>query len=223
MQLLSVLLTNDDSDSARELLKQELSNPIYKEQISIYEWILQKINRFLSSIIGFSTDMNKGISEFIVIVILLLVATSIVVYAVYKRKQSSKAERIASSPIFTDNRSYKQLIISAVGAVNARKDYTTGMLESYRAIVKYLQETSIITVTKGMTCTEAAVVVGVALPEFKDRFDTATNYFNRVMYGDRTATETEYLFTQAILEDILAQFATSHSASYEGFGYGGIH
>lgn len=221
MQILGNLLPNVISDDdARKLLEEELSRSIYSDSKSLYEIIRDFLNSLFNFRSGNSTSYTQTFIDWLIIIVLILIVSGIG-YVLYKRKKTSQSKLLKTTSIL-DDRSYQQLILSAKNAVKNNNDYTIGVLETYRAIIKYLHISQIIIITKNMTPNEASVEIYKEKPEYKEKILKATQIFNRVMYGDRTSSKEEYLFLKQFLEEIVDKDPL-YKKSYEGFGYGGIH
>ncbi|QPK94629.1 DUF4129 domain-containing protein [Actinomyces sp. zg-332] len=222
MNILGIFVPKDiiTDDDARKLLEQELSKSTYKEKKNILDIIIDYIRQLFSFSLGNSTTSSQRLLDWLVLILFVLVVSGII-YMVNKIRKNYPA-KIISGGFLLDNRSYQQLIFSAKNAVKNNNDYTIGVLETYRAIIKYLHESKVLTITKNMTPNEAAEKIGAEKPEFAKNIDKATQIFNRVMYGNRLANREEYIFINDLLNDIMEKNPL-YEKSYEGFGYGGIH
>lgn len=210
------ILVNDDT--ARKLLEEELSQDTYKKRLSIYEIIMNFLND-LFHIGNRSTSLTRTFIDWLIIIIFIIIVSSII-YIIYKIKKKSKLTKKQHS--FLDNRSYYQLMLSAKNAANKQKNYTLGTLESYRAIIKYLNLCGKITISSNMTPNEVCRNIIKTIPEFEKEIQKSTDIFNEVMYAKKPSNYAEYILMQQLLTQITEKYPI-YDKQYEGFGYGGIH
>lgn len=216
--LLPIFITDDD---AKQLLEKELSKPEYAEKnVSWWYKILEYINNFIISI--FNNEANSGNSFIDLIIITLFIIVVVLIVLIITKIKKNHPNKILNPNFFLDDRSYSQLLIAGKSAADTQKDYTIGTMELYRAIIKYLQETDVIVITRNMTPNEVAQHAISSIPQYKKGIIETTNIFNRIFYGIQKANEKEYNITYQLLLDITSNI-TPYEKSYEGFGYGGIH
>ncbi|HZK05404.1 MAG TPA: DUF4129 domain-containing protein [Actinomycetaceae bacterium] len=185
---------------ARQMAEEELSRSVYNPGDSLFA----RIGRWIA---GFFMDLFTGrlgaTSPVLTVIILAIVAIGVVLAVVF----ASRVRRIRnvtvsrSHQLFDDARSAAQLRGDARAAA-ARGDFTAAFLDTYRAIIRSLDERVLIDDRPGLTAHEAALLAVVPFPRFSGMWQWAADAFDAGCYGRRTLTESELEQIQTLDRDV---------------------
>ncbi|MER7753095.1 DUF4129 domain-containing protein [Kitasatospora sp. NPDC097643] len=178
-------------DPARDAARDELLNAEYhRHDPTVMErvmtWINDHISNALGSISGEGTSGTTGLVLFLVVAVLIAVAlwwrlgapgrsarTVLDVYGV-EGPRSAAAYR-------TDAEQH-----AAAGR------WAEAVRDQMRALVRALEERTLLDARPGRTADEAAVEAGRALPEHAAALSAAARTFDDIAYGERTADQAAY-------------------------------
>ncbi|MFI9361812.1 DUF4129 domain-containing protein [Kitasatospora sp. NPDC053057] len=178
-------------DPARDAARDELLNAEYhKNDPSVLErvvnWIWDHIDRAMGSISGDGTDGTTGL-------VLFLIVAAVIGAAVWWRLGAPKrAARTVLGVYGSDGpRSADQYRADAAGHAAAGR-WSEAVREQMRALVRALEERTLLDARPGRTADEAAAEAGRALPEHAAALTAAARTFDDVAYGERTADQAAY-------------------------------
>ncbi len=203
--------------TAQEWAREELA----KNKYHYNETLLQKFIKWLSDILklSFGKIANGSTADLVVwILALLLGAICVFLLIRYIRTRRKLYAGVhspeISAPIFDDTRSSAELLEAAQLALQEHND-DLFVIETFRAIIRILEEQKKISLHPGLTATEAAAA-GAHKLGFEGLFLRSAQWFNRIYFADEHAS-------QSALNDLnsLAQHvkeATALPANYTGAG-----
>ncbi len=175
---------------AREAAERELSDPAYHENDpnllqraldAFWDWV----GRLFDSA---STATPGGVLGFVAITLVVLA----LVGALWWRLGTPQRNPATSGSLFTDR------VRSAADHRAAAEDHATAgrwneaVQERMRALVRSLEERTVLEPRPGRTADEAAAEAGARLPAHADELRTAARTFDDVTYGGRTADQRAY-------------------------------
>jgi hypothetical protein len=191
------------SGPAREAARHELSKPIYHQNDpSLFHralnWIWQKIDDLFSAASGVTPGGAVGLVVVIALVIGLLVALRL-------RLGKLRTATLPSAGLFADAPRTAAEHRSAAEHFARLGQWTPAVQERLRAIVRSLEERTVLDPRPGRTADEAAAEAGQLLPVHAAPLRDAAHTFDDVTYGGRTATQQAY----AALRDLDAELERS--------------
>lgn len=194
----SAAIVDVERDEARRLAEEELANPVYEDEPPLTQQILEWILRQLDELIAAAGSSLSGWGA-----LALLIPIAIIVAFVLWRfgPMARRAARGEESLFGTTKRSAAEYRRAADEAADA-EDWTTSVLERFRAIVAGLEERDILTAKAGRTADEAARDAGRLLPALADRLAAGAVTFDDVRYGERTATRNEAMAMRELDGDV---------------------
>lgn len=178
-------------DPAREAARRELSKRMYHENDpnwlqralnAIWDWV----DKLFSSASSATPGGPLGLVAVIAVVLL-------VVGALWWRLGAPRRGPASSVPLFDDRPRSAADHRSAAEAHAAQGHWNQAVQERMRAIVRSLEERTLLDVRPGRTADEAAAEAGRTLPSHTDRLRSAARDFDDVTYGGRAATEQAYV------------------------------
>lgn len=196
-----------DAPHATQLLIQELAKPIYRAaQPTAFDRFAKAIQDWFASL-KFGTAQASPTWAIAVVVALVVAAiiVAIVIFGVPRlnRRSARSAVVLAAS----DDRAAAQVRASARVAAN-RGDFSTAVIEMFRAIALGLLERSIVHSTPGTTALTFSALAGKALPEFAPRLESAARVFDSVRYLNREGTATQFDELSMLERELSARHVT---------------
>lgn len=190
-----------DRDTARRWLVEELARPEYSTQPSLLERLA---NWFLHL---FDGAPSVSLPPWYVFVLLLGAVALLVLVARWVTGPVRLRRRAARSSVVTatdDTRTAAQLR-EAADAAAARGDWALAVAERFRAVVRALEERTVLDVRAGRTAQEAATDAGARLPQHAGGLTRAATVFDGLVYGHHTAGPSD----DAALRALDAQLAAA--------------
>nr|WP_228447082.1 DUF4129 domain-containing protein [Streptomyces paludis] len=185
---------------AREAAERELSKPMYHE--SDPNLLVQAINAFwdwvgdlLDSVSGAAPGGPLGAVVIILIVVALLTA-------LWWRLGTPRRPAGGPEELFDQGPRSAAEHRAAAERHAAANRWTEAVQERMRAIVRSLEERSLLDPRPGRTADEAADEAARALPDHAARLRTAAREFDDVTYGGRTADHRTYLWLRELDTDL---------------------
>ncbi|MFD3518431.1 DUF4129 domain-containing protein [Streptomyces sp. NPDC058657] len=187
---------------AREAAERELSDPRYHENDpnllqraldSFWDWL----GSLFDSASGATPGGMLGLVVVSVVVVLLLLG-------LWWRLGTPRRTPAASDALFDDQpRSAADHRAAAEAHASAHR-WNPAVQERMRAVVRALEERTLLDPRPGRTADEAAAEAGRSLPGHAARLRAAARSFDDVTYGNRTADETAYFTLRDLDLDLLA-------------------
>ncbi|MFJ8786471.1 DUF4129 domain-containing protein [Streptomyces sp. NPDC102476] len=205
-------------DPAREAARRELSKRMYHENDP--SWFQRALNAFwdwVDKLFNSAASATPGGPLGLVVVI---AAVLLVAGALWWRLGTPRRGPAPSAALFDDRPRSAADHRAAAEAHAAQGHWNQAVQERMRAIVRSLEERTLLDVRPGRTADEAAAEAGHALPSHTDRLRSAARDFDDVTYGGRAATEQSYHRIAELDRDlertkpVLAASASSRSAAH---------
>lgn len=176
-----------DATTARDLLRRELTDPVYHDSPSLLERFVRWVMRLLDGL------AVPGVSGFwgavlIVAVVLLVAGVALLVSGPLRRTR-----RAATAPVLgeDDVRTADQLVAAAEEHARAG-DHSAATLDAFRALVRRSQERALLDDVPGQTADEAVRLLRQTFPGAGHDLDAAGSTFDAVCYGRRTSDRRTY-------------------------------
>lgn len=186
LTVLTGVPVDPDAAEAQRWAEEELAEPIYQNDPGLLERIL----RFLGDLLDGIQALNVNAPSSLVPVLIVAAFVAVVVVSLLlggRVRARRRAETPASHQLFEDTRDSADLTATADAAA-ARGDWATAVLERFRALVRSLDERSVLDDRPGMTAHEAAGMAAAALPDQARGIRWAGRLFDDVCYGHLTPT-----------------------------------
>lgn len=176
-------------DEARDLARRELSQPSYERDTPILtrvlRWIAEQVDRILDAATG---TLSSQLALAIVVAIAVAFAAFVILRA------GPLARRIAGRPgaVLPDRRRTATEYRMAADDAAARGDWTTAVVERFRAVVAGLEERGVLDPRAGRTADEAAREATAVLGELSPPaggMHAGARLFDGVRYGGADAAE----------------------------------
>lgn len=176
-------------DAARQLAERELLNPVYAEakppwwqRVSAWAW--ERLgDLFTYAWVGFSG---------LLVIIVLGALLALIAFVIVRRTGGVQRRRSTRREVFTD-----QSLTAADHRARAERaassgDWGEAVRESFRAVVRQLEERGAIDPRPGRTADEAARDGGVVFGAQRVELSAAARLFDEVAYGDHPGTAPGY-------------------------------
>ena len=171
-------------EEARDLARRELADPVYDAEPSWLEeavgWLMDRIDELLSRTTG---ALGGWVGIAIMMALLVLVGS-----AVFSRMGPMARRARSRAPVFDGAPRTSAEYRAAADAAAGRGDWSSAVVERYRAIVAGLEERDILDPSPGRTADEAAAEGGSSLPTVASGLGAGAGLFDAVRYGGRSAT-----------------------------------
>ncbi|MFF2045793.1 DUF4129 domain-containing protein [Kitasatospora sp. NPDC058170] len=174
-------------DAARdELLKADYHRHDPSLQERVLDWIGDRLGDALDAVAGNGTSGTTGLVLFLVIAVLIG-------GALWWRLGAPKRAARTVQPVFgtAGPRSAAQYRAEAEAHAAAGR-WPQAVREQMRALVRALEERTLLDTRPGRTADEAAAEAGRALPEHAAALAAAARSFDDIAYGERTADQAAY-------------------------------
>lgn len=178
-------------DPARDAARDELLNADYhRHDPSLVQRVLDWLNdRFYDALNAISGDGTSGTTG----LVFFLVVAVLVAGALWWRLGAPKRVTRSTPDVYgtTGPRSAAQHRADAERHA-AAGHWADAVREQMRALVRALEERTLLDARPGRTADEAAAEAGRALPDHAPALATAARTFDDIAFGERTADEAAY-------------------------------
>lgn len=178
-------------DPARDAVRDELLKADYHRhdpslQQRVLDWITERIDDALNAITGDGTTGTTGL-------ILFLVVAVVIAASLWWRLGAPKRAARTALDVFgaAAPRSAAQYRADAEQHAAAGQ-WAEAVREQMRAVVRALEERTLLDTRPGRTADEAATEAGRMLPAHAAALTTAARTFDDIAYGERTADQAAY-------------------------------
>ncbi|MEU0054365.1 DUF4129 domain-containing protein [Streptomyces sp. NPDC006309] len=187
-------------DPAREAARRELSRRMYHENDpSPFQRALNAFWDWLDRLFGSAASATPGGTVGLLVVILFVVA---VLAALWWRLGTPRRRPASAATLFGDRPRSAADHRAASEAHAARGHWNQAVQERVRALVRSLEERTLLDVRPGRTADEAAAEAGRVLPAHTDRLRAAAREFDDITYGGRAAGAQSYHRVAALDRDV---------------------
>ncbi|WP_369395135.1 DUF4129 domain-containing protein [Streptomyces sp. CG1] len=177
-------------DPARDAARRELSKRMYHENDpGLFQRALKAFWDWLDRLLNSAASATPGGTVGLIVVVLFVVA---VLAALWWRLGTPRRQPSSTAVLFDDRPRSAAEHRAAAEAHAAQGHWNQAVQERMRAIVRSLEERTLLDVRPGRTADEAAAEAGRTLPAHSDRLRAAAREFDDVTYGGRRATEESY-------------------------------
>lgn len=180
-----------DAEEARRLLLEELSDPRYRAaEPTLFDRVVTAVRDWFASL-SVPSD-GSGFPVAAVVGVLVLTALVVVALVIAGRPRLRRRSTVAGAVLAEDDaRSADDLRASAEAAA-ARGDWDDALIERFRALVRSLDERTVLTVSPGTTARGFARRASSAFPDSGDALRRTADDFDRVRYLGLPSGPAEY-------------------------------
>lgn len=176
---------------AREAAERELSHPMYHENDpNLLQRALDRFWEWLGDLFDAASGATPGGALGLVVI---AVVVALLLLGLWWRLGTPGRTPVSVSSLFDDRPRSAAEHRATAEAHAAIHRWTPALQERMRAVVRSLEERTLLDPRPGRTADEAAADAGRALPGHADRLHAAARSFDDVTYGARTADEAAYL------------------------------
>jgi len=193
-----------DAETARRWAVRELAGPEYQDRRTLLERLVDWLRERLDELQGVSID-----GPLLAVVLVGAVAVALLVaWWVAGPVRSGRAAASRTVLDHDDTRTAAQLRAAADAAAR-EGDWSTAVLERFRAVVRDLEERAVLDERPGRTAHEATLDAGARLPDVADALVAGGALFDDVAYGGRRATPAD----DARLRDLVTAVVAARPAA----------
>ncbi|MGP3686426.1 DUF4129 domain-containing protein [Streptomyces sp. IBSNAI002] len=183
-------------EPAQEAAEHELSKPMYHENDpGLLDRALRKFLDWIDNLFDAASGATPGgtLGLLVIVLLVLLAAT-----ALWWRLGAPGRIPAGTGVLFADGIRSAADHRTAAGAHAAAGHWTEAVQERMRAVVRSLEERTLLDPRPGRTADEAAAEAAVALPAHASDLRAAARTFDDVTYGGRTADADTYARLRAL-------------------------
>ncbi|MBB4686009.1 hypothetical protein BJY18_003494 [Amycolatopsis jiangsuensis] len=187
--LLTDVPVDIDRDPARLRAIEELRDPAYADaKPGFVQQVLQWLGQRLADLLDALNGVPGGPLG------LVLVLALLIVLAVVVRLRVGRVGRSAQSAgeVFAGRRRSAEDYRRAAEEAAAGGRFADAVRERFRALVRGMEERTVLDTRSGRTADEAAAEAGALLPDLAGDLTAAARLFDDVHYGGRPGTEAGY-------------------------------
>jgi hypothetical protein len=183
-----------DRETAHRWMVEELSRPEYATEPSLLE-------RLVTWFLGLFDGMPAFVGPPWQVAAILVGATVVIVLIAWRVtgpvRLARRATRASAVVLGDDTRTAAELR-AAADAAAGRGDWSTAVVERFRAVVRGLEERVVLDELPGRTAQEAADAAAQRLPATADALRRAARLFDDVCYGTLPASPDDDAFLRAL-------------------------
>lgn len=195
-------------DIGREEARQRAAEELQKSKYGgIPDW-LERFLRWLFELAerlgspDLPTDGNPGQNVAVLITgVVLLLGLALIIWRVGLPRWRQRGK---DGTIDIDSTVAPQDYRSLAERAAAEQDWTAAVRDRFRAVVRELEDRTILDVRPSRTALEVAHTASRWLPSASERLDDGADLFNDVVYGERPATAEAYAAMVAVDEAVVA-------------------
>lgn len=175
---------------AQEAAERELSKPMYHEnEPGLLGRALRAFLEWLDDLFGAASGVTPGGTLGLVVIVLLAV---LAIGALWWRLGTPRRIAAGTGVLFADGPRSAADHRTAAEAHAAAGHWNEAVQERMRAVVRSLEERTLLDPRPGRTADEAAAEAAVSLPDHAGDLRAAARTFDDVTYGGRTADADAY-------------------------------
>jgi len=171
-----------DGEQAREWVERELADPVYHQGPSLLQRLLDWLGRLFAGADGVPLG-DLGTVLVVVAVLGLLVLIAFLVTGPVRR---GRRRGQAGAVLDADDRRSAADLRAAADAAAARGDWSAAVPDRFRAVVRSLEERTVLDERPGRTAHEAVEAAGLRFPAHGVDLRDAGALVDDVVYGHRT-------------------------------------
>jgi len=184
--LLSDVPVTPDGPTAQRWAVEELAKPEYREHRSLLSRLIERVLSWFDNLGGAALS-GPDAALVVVGALVLLLAVAFLVAGPVRRSRRLRSAPARAVRGAGDVRTAEQLRAAADEAARAG-DFSLAVVERFRAVVRGLEERTVLDERAGRTAHEASADAGVRLPAIAHDLWSAGALFDDVAYGGRVAT-----------------------------------
>lgn len=190
------------ADEARRLLREELSQRIYREAEP--NWFDRLVSGFLDWLSSLAVGDGAAPAALLTIILIVVVGAVVAALVIFGLPRLRR-RRPPLAPLFGehDDRSAAELS-AAASAAAARGDFAAAVLDGFRALARGLDERGLLLVTPGTTAHAVATGAASVLPAASEELERAAGDFDRARYLGLGADEAAWLRVSGLDERMRA-------------------
>lgn len=174
-----------DAEESRRRILEELAKPAYDHSEGFVQWLLGRIDAWLTALVD-GIDGSSPLQGILLVIAVL--AVLVVLVAVLRR--TGWLRRSASVAVSADLAAEQQLTgqelrRAASASLDASRHDEAAVL-ALRAVVRDLEERTLLEVTDGMTAREAAVGAAASFPDLRRQLEQGALAFDTAAYSHRS-------------------------------------
>ncbi|PPF41401.1 DUF4129 domain-containing protein [Rathayibacter sp. AY1A2] len=192
-----------DAEQARRLLLEELADPRYRAaEPTLFDRVVQAVRDWFASLTLQSDGPPVPIAA--VIGVLVLVALVVAALVIAGRPRAGRRSTVTGAVLADDDTRSAATLRSLAEAAAARGDWDEALVERFRALVRSLDERTVLRVSPGTTALGLASRASAAFPSSAAALRRTADDFDRVRYLGQPCGPAEYERVAALDRELAA-------------------
>jgi len=196
LHVLAEVPVDPDAATAQRWAREELADPIYHQSPSLLDRLLAWLFEQLTQAQGALSSIDPRLAALVLFGGVVLVGLVALVVAGPVRRARVGAR--GSVDVFGDDTRTAEQLRRAADAHAAAGDWTSAVLDRFRAILRALEDRTLLDPRPGRTAHEATEVAGTRLPTHAAELRRAGRLFDDVCYGDTRPTAADDSWLRAL-------------------------
>ncbi len=184
--------------TARELLSRELAK---SEYAGSQPSLLDRFSAWLDNLLANASGLPAPVGVLIAVAV-VVIAVVIVLFMAGPARWSAKPANTSAAVFDEDGDVTADQHWQRAEEHAAAGRWVEAVREAVRAIVRELQDRTILDARPGLTAHEAAWEAGARLPEVAERLHRAATLFDAVTFGSASATSADYETLKALAPEV---------------------
>ncbi|WP_115787881.1 DUF4129 domain-containing protein [Arthrobacter silvisoli] len=186
-----------DRNEARRWAIDELGKPRYAEAKP--SWFDELMDRFVEWLRSLNSDGSGPGQDWTWPIAILLALALVVAAVIVVRPRLNSGRKRPSATVFDEEAILDAVTFrSRAAAAAAQGDWSTAVVEQFRALVRSAEDRTVIDPQAGRTADEAAAQLGRAFSGSQAQLDEAARLFDTVKYGHAAAEAQHYRALQTL-------------------------
>ncbi|MGQ4553890.1 DUF4129 domain-containing protein [Dermabacteraceae bacterium CCM 9519] len=173
-----------DPDGARELVEKELAAPRYRDSPNIVEEFFAAVRRYLN---GLKLDEALGGNlTYLLLAVVLLCIAALVIFLFLRSGGFTTEARARKAVSLSSDSGLSALELRNQASSDLKNQaYREATLTGMRALVKDMEERTLLHVKEGTTAHEASTEIARFFPTLATQLQRAAQSFDRAAYSER--------------------------------------
>ncbi|AZZ49324.1 DUF4129 domain-containing protein [Rathayibacter rathayi] len=201
--ILAAVPLDPDADEARRLLLEELADPRYRAaEPTLFDRVVQAIRDWFASL----TLQGDGspVPVAAVIGVLVLVVLVVAALLIAGRPRAARRSAVTGAVLADDDTRSAATLRSLAEEAAARGDWDEALVERFRALVRSLDERTVLPVSPGTTAFGLSSRASAAFPSSATALRRTAEDFDRVRYLGQPSGRAEYERVAALDRELAA-------------------
>lgn len=189
-------------EEAQQLAQAELQKGKYTDPWAWFTDLIRWLDRMLNDLLSFTDptrlEQSSGSVVAWIVIGVLLVGVIILVWRVGIPRLTASRDKVVETEAHLSPVDYRSRAEDAA----SKGDWIGAVTERFRAMVRDLEDRTLLQRRIGRTATEVATLAGRAVPSQATNLSATATFFNDVLYGDHPADRDAWLWFDGLCQQV---------------------